>query len=302
MTEYFKGLKVRELQEDSYISYILSEQTQLNEVGYKVMQSANTSGIGLMECARFLYNGQTKLVYNTNNRQNLEDIISASSVDDVKRVVAKVVAGIIKIKNNGFLGCENIDYAINRIYFSNSTNEPIFIYLPLSGYGASNAYMQFEHDFRLKLIDGLLSLSSSMDEKKRSVVELLTSSSDSLEELHKKLVQDSKGMSTPGRGYGGTKERTLRLYDEGNSLFATVTGTSFSIGRSSDNDKVIKISTSISRHHCQITKAGEKYYILDLGSKYGTFLNGVKCKKSARYEIRNGDNIRLSTYGFMVRI
>lgn len=51
------------------------------------------------------------------------------------------------------------------------------------------------------------------------------------------------------------------------------------IGRHSDNDIVID-NIRVSRYHARILKEGEKWFIEDLGSSNGTFVNGKKIKKA----------------------
>jgi len=50
------------------------------------------------------------------------------------------------------------------------------------------------------------------------------------------------------------------------------------IGRSSDNDLVIN-NIKVSRKHAKLEKSGNEWFIEDLGSSNGTFLNGEKVKK-----------------------
>ncbi len=48
---------------------------------------------------------------------------------------------------------------------------------------------------------------------------------------------------------------------------------------------------SISREHISISKKGDRYYITDLKSKNGTFVNGTRLACHQEMEIRNGDSI-----------
>jgi len=51
------------------------------------------------------------------------------------------------------------------------------------------------------------------------------------------------------------------------------------IGRSSDNDLVIN-NIKVSRKHAKLEKADSEWFIKDLGSSNGTFLNGVRVKRT----------------------
>lgn len=62
------------------------------------------------------------------------------------------------------------------------------------------------------------------------------------------------------------------------------------IGRSLENDVVIQLP-SVSRRHAQIQKEDDKYYLIDLDSTSGTWLNSVRIKKAA---LKAGDSIILA--------
>jgi len=69
-------------------------------------------------------------------------------------------------------------------------------------------------------------------------------------------------------------------------------------GRSPTNDLVIDNPT-ISRHHFRIFRKEDSFFIEDLGSTNGTYLNGVRIKDSI---LNNGDLISISHYKIEVKI
>jgi pSer/pThr/pTyr-binding forkhead associated (FHA) protein len=64
------------------------------------------------------------------------------------------------------------------------------------------------------------------------------------------------------------------------------------IGRSNVCN-VVLFDGRCSRLHCNIHKRGREYYLEDLGSSNGTFLNGKKMTRGELVELRIGGRIRL---------
>ncbi len=68
-----------------------------------------------------------------------------------------------------------------------------------------------------------------------------------------------------------------------------LSGSNFRIGRHPDN-AVCMDDQGLSRHHVRITPVGERYYLEDLGSSNGTFVNG---QRVTGHELTNGDTLQL---------
>ena len=59
------------------------------------------------------------------------------------------------------------------------------------------------------------------------------------------------------------------------------------VGRGPENEIYIK-DKSVSRKHLKIVKRGEKYYVTDLNSKNGTFIDGIRVASGQEHEVREG--------------
>lgn len=71
-----------------------------------------------------------------------------------------------------------------------------------------------------------------------------------------------------------------------------------SLGRSSKNDVVIK-DKFVSKNHLLIRIKNQRYYLEDLGSANGTFLNGVKIDPNELIELQNNDKIGVGFIQFI---
>lgn len=73
----------------------------------------------------------------------------------------------------------------------------------------------------------------------------------------------------------------------------------FRIGKEmSCSDYCVKNNDKVSRSHADLVTRGEKYFIKDLNSKNGTFVNGAVIMVGQEVEIFSGDHIRLANEEF----
>ncbi|MCK5404004.1 MAG: FHA domain-containing protein, partial [Desulfobulbaceae bacterium] len=72
---------------------------------------------------------------------------------------------------------------------------------------------------------------------------------------------------------------TITLNDKVLKQFTITDGSSLTIGRSADADVVVD-NTAISRKHTSLGLKDGIYYLSDLGSLNGTFVNGQKIEKN----------------------
>jgi two-component system, NtrC family, sensor kinase len=82
---------------------------------------------------------------------------------------------------------------------------------------------------------------------------------------------------------GPDKGRTFQLPDSEPQL----------LGRSSEALPIA--DTTVSRRHAELTPDAGKWFVRDLGSQNGTFVNGVRLEPNARHELAPGDQIRVGS-------
>ena len=81
-----------------------------------------------------------------------------------------------------------------------------------------------------------------------------------------------------------------------------ITKPTFNIGRSPDNDYILE-KPSISTHHCRITyhELTHHYYIEDLGSTNGTFVNASRLHKNTPVLLKTNSIVGLDQQRFTFR-
>jgi hypothetical protein len=61
---------------------------------------------------------------------------------------------------------------------------------------------------------------------------------------------------------------------QGSEAIFPFKGDTYRIGRAPDNNIQIKDDSKVSRHHCELSRRGNQFYLVDLGSSNGTMVNG----------------------------
>lgn len=114
------------------------------------------------------------------------------------------------------------------------------------------------------------------------------------------MYLDVKSLTSGG---GSLDEAYLKVVNRLDSLnfkmqeYYVIEG-DISLGRSSKNDVVIK-DKFVSKNHLLIREKNQRYYLEDLGSANGTFLNGVKIDPNELIELQNNDKIGVGFIQFI---
>ena len=97
------------------------------------------------------------------------------------------------------------------------------------------------------------------------------------------------------KAYGETKPASYLMFNNKKvSLVAKIT-----IGRESDTDVVVDNKLA-SRHHAMIQKIKNAYFIKDMGSTNGTFINGVRIPNDKYVKLNPGDKITIGNMNLVV--
>jgi pSer/pThr/pTyr-binding forkhead associated (FHA) protein len=86
------------------------------------------------------------------------------------------------------------------------------------------------------------------------------------------------------RGAEGEKAHVVMLTDE-----------LILLGRD-ENCQVVLAQQAVSRNHARISRDGSLFFVEDMGSSFGTMINGAKLPKGEKRLLRNGDTIAIAQF------
>lgn len=299
---------ISELATKPNVQYILNDRSAFALTEYKVLRSQNNRFI---KCAKVLYNGKIKLIYFTSMYKSLRNTLPSLDADSFLSIIANLLNCIIEIKNNGFLKCQDIDLSFDKIFVDRNTLEVNVIYLPVNN---SNADVTaFETELKSEIIKLISSVPAFANEKMTRVCGYLSNGTFSLNQLYEKIYEEIKGIkSKPSVGYVSVEGHNSNKFKQPTLYFASmntpvdvlfeIKSNEYIIGKNPEKvNGVISFNKAISRVHCKISYQNEKYYITDLGSANGTFVNKKRLDSNQPYQIKNGDSIKLANSNFIVK-
>ena len=295
---------IKEMECGSNFSYVLSDNSTFLSTEYKVLQSQANSCF--VKCMKMMYNGQVQLYYLTKGLKSFASMIPTMDPDSFITIATNLLSDIIDVKHNGFLSCQNIDIAFERIYVDPATLKVSLVYLPLSK-RIFDDNSSFENEIRtglVKLISGVSTLSSS---KTMQFSADLSNGTLSVEDLHARIKGGSRSSGgvhkEPPRDPASSGLLRIIAMNAPSRVEFVINKDEYVIGKKAELcDGVVDFNKMVSRSHCKVTKRGAQYLITDLQSANGTFVNKVRLQPNQSAPIKNGDVIRLANSDFQVTI
>lgn len=295
---------IEEVKYGNNFAYILENQNSFLNTNYKILKS-QTNDI-FIPCVKMLYNGRIQLFYLTEECRRMSSLSSDITVNTLIKIVIHLFSDIIEVQSNGFLSSENIDISWDKIFVDSNTLKVKLIYLPVS-FKLFQSYAEFESKLRSNLIQLTNNLMIASDHRIDKLLLNLSNSSLSLKDLRDRCSEllgaaDSRPAKCGQKG---------KFYQDGDMKLVAVNAPYYfeikldrdfmMIGRKADAvDVVIPFTKTIGRQHCKIARKPDGYYITDVGSSNGTYINNVRIKQWQEYQFNRGDVIRLADNDFRV--
>lgn len=298
---------ISELTGTPNVQYVLNDKSVFALTEFKVLKSQSKHFI---KCAKVLYNGKIKLIYFTSAYKSLRNMLPSLDGDTFLSIIANLLNCIIEIKNNGFLNCQDIDLSFDKIFVDQNTFEVNVIYLPVNGSNSDIA--AFETELKTEIIKLISTVPAFANEKMTRVCGYLSNGTLSLNQLYGNICAEIKGgMKIPpknlkNRGGGAKIFKQPTLYFSSINtpvdINFEINSNEYVIGKNPEKvNGVISFNKAISRVHCKINYKNNTYFITDLGSANGTFVNKNRLAANQPAQIKSGDTIRLANSDFAVK-
>lgn len=303
MNALLKNGVITELACGANFAYILNDNSHFLMTDYKILQ--NQVNGGLIKCMKMLYNGKIEFLYMSGNFKTFEFMFASINAETFVTISTNLFDEIIKVKNNGFLSCQNIDISFDKIFIDSNTLKVNLVYIPVST-RAFNNYDEFENELKTSLIKLINNMPSLSNEKIMQFSMYLSNGMYSLEDIYNRI----KGIKvttvkSEGKLNDNYANKTMRIVAMNAPMCVEilVDKNDYVLGKNpSMVDGAITFNKAISRVHCKITNNNGQFMLTDLDSANGTYVNKVKLSPKQLYQINNGDVIRLANSDFKIII
>lgn len=289
-------------------NYLIVRQEEAKEDYQLEMLSANRIP-GILDCRLQMMDGKAALYYEITSHQSLRLVLER------KRIEAKELQRLLESLQKAAESCREYLLDGNRLLLN-----PDYIYLEPDSWEISFCHVPFvEQEMQEELLLLAEYLLERLERKDQQAVALgyefyraAGEANISLRQVLEKWKEEEplqkkeeNELPVPG-GTTFLKEEDLDclvLHSESpNHPDFRILGDSFLIGKKKDAvDGLIK-ARGISRIHGRISRESGEYYLADLNSTNGTYLNGGRLEVNEKARIQAGDRVGFADVEYVVRL
>ena len=264
---------------------------------------------------------QTYLQWHTDGYVLLTDYFRLDNYMDKKLLVRLLVqlVEMYKSMQKYSLSIEKMITEIDKVFVRPSSRELKFIFLPVEMYGGSGDLKEFIADILqtvhyspyedqvyindfLEILNGCVGFDYKEIERfSESLTNIITEKKHKNNNYEKKrcsfcgaLIESSCLFCSVCGGRIEGKRSCPFIVRNSRRERVCIDNFPFNIGKSLENDCVINDNPLISRRHARIEKDGSKYYIIDLKSTNGSFIEKKRIPSDIKVEIFDGDVFSLA--------
>jgi hypothetical protein len=288
-------------------AYVLKHKGMFFPTGYKVLSGFERGS--LIKCAKYSYDGEIKLLYFSSAYEPLSSMLPTLNENSFMLILINIFNAIFNVRSNGFLTCGNIDISPDSMFVESKTLSVHLIYLPVNYHEGGSS--SFENELRatfIKIINETPTLNTA---GMRHVAAELSNATTDFQQLSGFLRnarnQISGGPSQTGSLAPGSASHEVSAFITAinapiDTVF-TIDKAEFLIGKTPGAvDGLINYSKAVSRIHCKILCRDGRYYVVDLDSSNGTYINGKQLAANTQFQLENGHTLKIADSEFYVTI
>lgn len=298
MNELIRSNKITEMQFAQNPGYILSDNSLFSLTDFKVLKNKEKTG-GFIKCSKAMFNGRVSLIYFIGDHKNLSNILLSVDPESFTLILRNLFEVLLEIKGIGFLSYQNVDISTDKIFIDQKTLGVSLIYLPLTSNSVGEEV--FLNELRTQLLQIISSTPVLSSDKISKISMYLSNASLSIEELYKNISAECSGGSV--RHAGSQPLLNVVSVNSKNTCEFNINKPEFILGRvASKVDAVVPGNPTISSAHCKFIFRNGEYFVQDLKSSNGSYLNSKRLAAEELYPVKNGDRLRLANEDFLIRI
>ena len=285
-----------------HISYTFSSDVPFAEEEYEKFYTIPSLN-RLLKGFDTIHNNQHKMIYLTESYLNFSDCVSFISGTVFTQICINIIKAFLDLRDKTAFSTRNLDLDEDSFYIDPETIQPYLIYIP-----KEKDENRTRHDINRRLRYVFMNLANYVQNKEDPVlVQFLAMlrSQASFPEIIEKMDLDIEldGIELHS-SYLSLQRQTLILHPIKNECDDIIVDKDrFVLGRSkSRTDCPLSMSPSISNVHCRFTRNANLFFVEDMQSRNGTYINDNKLTPMLACAINDGDVLKLADVAFKVEI
>ena len=301
----------------THLSCVLEESEHVSALGMKMLSQMKDAHV--ISAAQVTYNGRDKLIYKTEDLENVASISSYITAANKLVIVIGLAKLIKQLDESAFLDKEFLEIEPEQIYIDPVTGMPGFIVAPITGSTTGMLRRHWMERLYRSLSFLLFAGDGSVTDDLKELVAILER--QSLEENNSgelqisdliaicnyvvdtfadRTIEASADIVTPSSP--AKREARLSYTGRYGNFTLFVIKDKFVIGKAPDCDGKITFNNAISRKHGCLEFDTQGVFYTDLGSSNHSYLNGQMLMPEQRVKLSNNDMLRLADMDFVVEI
>ena len=291
---------------ESYLTVAPTDGDKWSSLGLRFLIRAGMDFI--IEPRTVLINGVETVVYPIDGviqeKTYRQQLASYSST----RMIHSLLETIEFVDNSEFLSRHNIVLDEEFIYWDTSNETGKFVVVPVEAADSADEQLRLETWMR-NCLSFIMSQQDVADTG--SIRELLGKEMIPINDFETIISSLKRTDNAAPKEQQETasavqvapeKELTLRYTGDYGRFVLCINKRNYVIGKSDDSDGVVSFNQAVSRQHCAITFSRGSYFVEDLNSSNGTYLNGTRLMQGQKYVVMEGAVLQIADMSFSCSI